>query len=44
MQCTERGYTACYNVADGFEGELDEHNHRNSVNGWKVAGLPWWQS
>jgi rhodanese-related sulfurtransferase len=43
MQCTELGYTACYNVADGFEGHLDEHQHRNSVNGWKVAGLPWRQ-
>lgn len=43
MQCTELGYRACYNVADGFEGQLDEHQHRNSVNGWKVAGLPWRQ-
>ena len=44
MQCTEIGYTRCYNVADGFEGELDEHHHRNSISGWKVAGLPWHQT
>ena len=44
MQCTELGYTAAYNVAEGFEGELDEHQHRNSVSGWKVAGLPWTQT
>ena len=44
MQCTELGYSACYNVADGFEGDLDEHRHRNSVNGWKVSGLPWTQT
>ena len=44
MQCTELGYKACYNIAEGFEGDLDEHQHRNSVNGWKVAGLPWTQS
>ena len=44
MQLTERGYTACFNVADGFEGELDEHRHRNSVNGWKACGLPWFQT
>jgi len=44
MQCTAVGYTRCYNVADGFEGDLDEHRHRNSVSGWKVAGLPWQQS
>lgn len=43
MQFTELGYTACYNVAEGFEGDLDEHQHRNSVSGWKVAGLPWTQ-
>jgi rhodanese-related sulfurtransferase len=44
MRCTELGYTRAYNVANGFEGELDAHGHRNSVNGWKAAGLPWKQS
>ena len=44
MQCTELGYTQCLNVADGFEGDLDENRHRNSVSGWKVAGLPWFQN
>lgn len=44
MQCTELGYKRCYNLAEGFEGELDEHQHRNSINGWKAAGLPWVQS
>ena len=43
-QCAELSYTASYNIAEGFEGDLDEHNHRNSVSGWKVAGLPWVQS
>lgn len=43
MQCTALGYTACYNIAEGFEGDLDEQQHRNSVSGWKVAGLPWTQ-
>jgi rhodanese-related sulfurtransferase len=43
MQCTELGYSACFNIAEGFEGDLDEHQHRNSVSGWKVAGLPWTQ-
>jgi rhodanese-related sulfurtransferase len=43
MQCTAQGYTRCYNLAEGFEGALDEHKHRNSVSGWKVAGLPWTQ-
>lgn len=44
MQCTGLGYTHAYNIADGFEGALDEHKHRNSLNGWKVAGLPWRQT
>jgi rhodanese-related sulfurtransferase len=44
MQCTELGYSQCYNIAEGFEGDLDERRHRNSVSGWKVAGLPWTQS
>lgn len=44
MQCTEIGYENCFNLAEGFEGDLDEHKHRNSVSGWKVAGLPWTQS
>jgi rhodanese-related sulfurtransferase len=44
MQCTEIGYSACYNLAEGFEGDLDENKHRNSVSGWKFAGLPWKQS
>jgi rhodanese-related sulfurtransferase len=44
MQCTAQGYAHCYNLAEGFEGGLDEHKHRNSINGWKAAGLPWTQS
>jgi rhodanese-related sulfurtransferase len=44
MQCTALGYTQCFNLAEGFEGELDEHQHRNSLSGWKVAGLPWTQA
>lgn len=44
IQCTALGFGRCYNIAEGFEGQLDEHKHRNSVNGWKVAGLPWTQT
>ena len=44
MELTARGYTACHNLSEGFEGALDEHKHRNSVSGWKVAKLPWTQS
>jgi len=30
-------------VLEGFEGDRDSNQHRSSVNGWKLAGLPWVQ-
>jgi len=44
MQLAAHGYNQSYNFAEGFEGDLDEHRHRNSINGWKASGLPWFQS
>lgn len=41
---TRAGFTACYNVSGGFEGDLDDNHRRGSVNGWQVAGLPWDQN
>ncbi len=38
------GYTQAFNVLEGFEGDKDQNGHRNSVGGWRVAGLPWIQS
>jgi rhodanese-related sulfurtransferase len=38
------GFSEVYNVAYGFEGELDEHHHRNSHNGWRFDNLPWAQT
>lgn len=32
-----------YHVAEGFEGEIDDHHHRSSVGGWRFRGLPWEQ-
>ncbi len=40
---TAAGFGPCYNVAEGFEGDRDNQQHRGSVGGWKVAGLPWAQ-
>lgn len=40
---TEAGWLDCYNVLEGFEGDRDPVQHRGSVSGWKVAGLPWVQ-
>jgi rhodanese-related sulfurtransferase len=41
---TRAGYTRAYNIAGGFEGDLDTDNHRGHHNGWKASGLPWRQS
>lgn len=38
------GYRQAFNVLEGFEGDRDAHGHRNTVGGWRVAGLPWTQS
>jgi len=40
---TEQGFSACYNIRDGFEGGGDAEKHRGRVAGWKVEGLPWVQ-
>jgi len=38
------GFTQAFNIVEGFEGDKDAQGHRNSVNGWRAAGLPWVQS
>lgn len=37
------GFTEAYNVAEGFEGELNEHHQRSTVGGWRYHSLPWEQ-
>lgn len=37
------GFSACFNVLEGFEGDRDGAGHRNTVGGWRAAGLPWIQ-
>jgi rhodanese-related sulfurtransferase len=42
---TLNGYRDCYNVLEGFEGDLDKQtNQRGKLGGWKHRGLPWGQS
>lgn len=36
------GWSAAWNVLDGFEGELDAEGHRGA-RGWRARGLPWRQ-
>lgn len=42
-RATELGLTA-YNIAGGFEGDLDQHAQRGQLGGWRKAGLPWRQN
>jgi rhodanese-related sulfurtransferase len=41
---TRAGWKETYNVLQGFEGDKDGNGQRNSVNGWRKAGLPWTQT
>jgi rhodanese-related sulfurtransferase len=44
MAMTAAGFSRAYNVAEGFEGDLDAQKHRASGKGWKAANLPWKQT
>ena len=41
---TSAGFGPCFNIAEGFEGNLDQARHRGTNSGWKAAGLPWVQT
>ena len=41
---TASGYGKAFNIAGGFEGDLDAQRHRGTTSGWKAQGLPWVQS
>jgi rhodanese-related sulfurtransferase len=40
---TALGYSACFNLLDGFEGPADAAKHRGGRAGWKASDLPWVQ-
>lgn len=44
IAATKAGYSDCYNVLEGFEGDKNPSNQRNALNGWRAARLPWEQS
>jgi rhodanese-related sulfurtransferase len=43
VAATQAGYTDCYNILEGFEGDKNDSEQRSKVNGWRAAGLPWVQ-
>ena len=40
---TKAGFTQVFNVLEGFEGDLDEAQHRGGLGGWRLRQLPWIQ-
>lgn len=44
IAATAAGYTQCYNIEGGFEGEINANHQRGQVNGWKASRLAWQQA
>jgi len=44
MALQAAGFTHLVNIVDGFEGPLDQQQHRGQIAGWRYDGLPWRQS
>ena len=41
IAATGAGWSGCYNVLEGFEGDKDAQGQRGNIGGWRKAGLPW---
>lgn len=41
---TQAGFTQVYNIAQGFEGDLNAQQQRGTLGGWRYANLPWQQN
>ncbi len=37
------GFTSVFNIAEGFEGDLNTEQQRGALGGWRLHGLPWLQ-
>ena len=43
QEAAKAGLAHVFNISEGFEGELDEAQHRGKGDGWRFHGLPWVQ-
>lgn len=43
QEAAKAGLANVFNISEGFEGELDEAQHRGLADGWRFHGLPWQQ-
>ncbi|MCC6210097.1 MAG: rhodanese-like domain-containing protein [Burkholderiales bacterium] len=44
IAAAEAGWSAAYNVLEGFEGDRNAEGRRGATGGWKFARLPWSQT
>jgi len=44
IAATAAGYTHCYNIEGGFEGDINSNYQRGQISGWKASKLPWQQA
>jgi len=44
VAAANNGYNQAFNILEGYEGDKDAQGHRNTIGGWRAAGLPWVQS
>lgn len=44
IAATAAGYSQCYNIEGGFEGDINSNHQRGQISGWKAARLPWQQA
>ncbi len=38
---TANGYSNCFDILEGFEGDRNDAGHRKTLGGWCKSGLPW---
>ncbi len=43
VAAANHGFSECYNILEGFEGDKNGAGHRGTVTGWKARNLPWQQ-
>lgn len=43
QEASKAGLARVFNISEGFEGDLDEHQQRGHFNGWRFYSLPWIQ-
>ncbi len=44
IAATKAGFNDCYNILEGFEGDMNADGQRNVLNGWRAEELPWEQN